>query len=486
MPRGNAKSTVSSLCSLYGLNADCFYPPYQPKKRIFSGEPVVLTLAVDKKQAQIVREGAMSIANYSPYVLKFAECKKTYIVNKKRGGRVEACSSDAGNKDGLKPDIVICDEWAAQKTDKALNTMVGGFGKKPQPLLIKITTAGDDCQSKPAKIDYDYSLDILKGVKKDEHYYISIRQADDDVKVNDFKRFGEFTPMLRIGNEYSKTLLKAIKNEYKKAYDSESPNKIREYLIKRLNRWQQDSEEKFLDTEALEKIKKCMIDPKEFDELIRGENYVGGYDMSIKVDLTARALWYKLPDGRYALDTKGFIPADSIDRHEHTDLIPYRYWIQQGYVDSIRGMVIDTNDVMEELMDYEIRNHVFGLEIVYDAAWATQFAADMSAGRNSRSQTYTMIECPQTTTRLNEPTNKFEELLMAGKIVIKRNDCFLWCCENAYIQYDNGGRRKIAKKSQKSPKRIDLLAAAIFGLVRVSTLEQGNLQHELETGTFTF
>lgn len=485
-PRGQAKSTGCAILSLYGLNSDVWYPPFHPEERQYSLNPRITCIAVDKQQAREVRDSAFKMAQLSPKINEQVIVKKTYIENKKRDGQLNNVSRDASNKDGGKDDMIIADEYAAWKDEKALNTLVGGFGKKPQCLLVIITTAGDDASTKPALNEYNAAIKILNGEIIDDKYAIMIRQMPNDMKIDDFDNYEVFTPILRSHNEYGKQLLETIKDEYKRAFEGDQPNKKREYLIKRCNLWQVDSEEKYLDSECLAHLRKAIIPQDEFMELIYNHASISGFDFSKKVDLTGMAELFKLTDGRYAIYTKGYIPKEAMKKHERTDGVPYTDWVDKDYIMTIEGDVIDTYQVMTDIVNFEDEHKINNKEGVYDPAWCYQFACDMSEGRNVKSKKYNMVEMPQTTTHLNEPTQKFKELVLLDQLVICENKCFEWCCENAYIVQDKGGREKIAKKNKDSTARIDLLAATLFAIARIDTLNSEDLINALKNGTFSF
>lgn len=151
--------------------------------------------------------------------------------------------------------LIICDEWAAHKEERRLNTLRGSFGKRKQCLLVKITTAGDDAMQKPAKNDYDRCVDILHGRIQDDTYFIIIRQLEATDNPSDFSLYEKSTPMLREKNEYSAQLFEQIKDEYNKAFNGGTEAAKIEFLIKRTNRWQVGSEHKFLNQEQLNKVR---------------------------------------------------------------------------------------------------------------------------------------------------------------------------------------------------------------------------------------
>ena len=109
---------------------------------------------------------------------------------------------------------------------------------------------------------------------------------------------------------------------------------------------------------------------------------------------------------------------------------------------------------MDHICDFEEENNLEVREVCLDEAFCYQLEIDLTEGRTKNGKTYACVGVPQTTTALNEPTNDFVELLLRGQLVICENPVFMWCCENAYISEDNGGRRKIKKQNKDSPNRL--------------------------------
>lgn len=484
--RGQGKSTMSAGQSLYGLTADALYPPYHPEKRIYELNPYIVTLAVDKAQTKQVRGTAMQMALHSPEILEQVDVKTTYIKGKRRGGDITAVSKETGNLDGAKLNLVICDEWAAQKEDTRVNVLRGSFGKRQQCLLMKITTASDDAMLKPAKYDYDRCCEILRGHIVDDNYFIVIRQLDECDDPADFSLYEKAAPMLREKTDYARRLLNAIKQEYSKAFEGGTSSQRTEYLIKRTNRWQVVSEEKFLKQEALDILKESMVPAEEFMSMIQGQACVNGIDASKVIDLTAQAYIFNLPEGKTGIFVHGFMPEESLYRHKKSDRIPYDTYAQQGYMTLIDGSYIDNNDMKEFMCKFERDNDLDIKAVCADRAYCYQYLIDLEAGRTPNGKSYEVIEVPQTTTYLNEPCLDFEKLLMARKLVVCENPIFLQHCANAYVESDKGGRIKIAKKNPNSPYRIDLLAAVINAFRKKDLLADQSIINAIANGTFSF
>lgn len=486
--RGQGKSSECAASSLYVLTADVIYPPYQPKSplRHFELNPSIITLAVDMKQTRQVRGTAMEMARRSPFLKDQIDVKQTYIKSKARGGECIAVSKETGNLDGEKLNLIVADEWAAHKEEQRLNVLRGSFGKREQCLLLKITTAGDDAMNKPAKTDYDRCLEILHGRIVDETYFIMIRQLGEKDDPADFSLYEKAAPMLREHNDYSERLLTQIKDEYNKAFNGGSEQQKIEYLIKRTNRWQVGSEQKYLDQDDLDLLEKSQIPEEEFLRLIKGRNAVNGKDASKVIDITGDAFIFNLPDGKIGIYTHGFMPSESKYRHMKTDKLPYDSYAENGYLTYIDGTYIDNKDLKEFMCDFEADNDLDIKGVAADNAYCHQLLIDLSEGRTPNGKAYDVFECPQTTTVLNEPCLNFQKWLRAGKLVICKNPLFIKHCANAYVEYDKGGRMKVAKKNKDSYFRIDLLAATLNAIRKIDLLESENLYNAIMSGSFSF
>lgn len=484
--RGQGKSTECASVGNYVLTADKIYPPYQPNKGHYELNPSVVTLAVDREQTKQVRGTAMEMARRSPFLKDQVDVKQTYIRSKKRGGEMVAVSKETGNLDGAKLNLIIADEWAQHREEERINVLRGSFGKREQCLLLKITTAGSDCLVKPAKTDYDRCIEILNGRIKDDTYFIMIRQLGEKDNPADFSLYEKCAPMLRENNAYAKRLLEQIKDEYNKAFNGGSEQQKIEYLIKRTNRWQVASEQKYLTQDMLDMLVASQVPEEEFLKMIKRRATVCGLDASKVIDLTATAFVFKLPEDKIGIYTHGFMPSDSLYRHQKTDKLPYESYKEKGFLSFIEGSYIDNADIKKHICDFERINSLNIKGVCADNAYCHQLLIDLDAGRMPNNKKYEVTEVPQTTSALNEACINFEKWLVAGKLVICKNDLFINHCANAYVEYDKGGRRKVAKKNKDSVYRIDLLAAVLNAIRRIDLLDSENLINAIMSGNFSF
>ena len=325
------------------MTSDVLYRPGdhdKPELHRYEAKPEVVCGAVDKEQAKIVWEDAAEIAKGSPEISGVLRIQATKISHKKRGGELKKLSKDTKNKDGGAPCIIIIDEYHAHPTSLVKDITSSGKGKRSQCLEFIITTAGEDAENKPCKIEDDIVKKILAGEIEDETYFGVIREIDDDDDPHDESCWVKANPIFQKQTEYSKELLETVRGEHNLAFGSGDNSKIRQWMIKRVNRWQVDAENKYM-SGHMDKWKSLAVSREKFVELTRGRECYIGTDMSKRIDLTADGHVFPLEDGRYAVCAHGFMPENQATKHEHSDRVPYKSWASAGWVTLTPGDVTE-------------------------------------------------------------------------------------------------------------------------------------------------
>lgn len=459
--RGHAKSTGMSAVVLYGMNADALYPPYHPEQAVYEMEPEVVCGAVDKAQAKIVWGDAQTMAENSPDIAERMIIKKTYMSTKARGGEIIRLSKDVKNKDGGKPCFIIIDEYHAHDTSYVKDTTSSGKGKRRQCLEFIITTAGRDAENKPCYKEDCTAIKILAGEIIAEDYFAMIRQIDDGDDPHDESCWVKANPMFRDleNDEYARDLYQEVKSSHDLAYQSGEYSKISEWLIKRVNRWQAQAENYYL-SGCMEQFKAAAKKPDEFKKLTYSREVYLGNDLSKRIDLTADGYVIPLDDGCFAITGHGYIPEEAATRHEHTDRVPYRMWANDGWCTITPGAVVDYDFPKARMQRMEKERSWIIKEIDYDPYNATQYAQDLEK------EGYTCVEIRQGVKTLSEPTKRFRELVMKGKIVHDGSPLLIWCFSNAVEIEDANGNIKLAKRTKDDSQRIDVAAAIINAFAR--------------------
>lgn len=461
--RGNFKSTQKSGQCLYHMCADVIYPPWHPELARFELSPEVECAAVDRGQAMRVFGDAKEIAKASPNIRKRLKIPKSNpVVHLTRGGFMRALSKDTKNKDSGAPSYFVVDEYHAHPTSEIYEIGKSGFGKRPQALLDAITTAGDDAQSKPCYAEEEGLKAMLRGeVPMNEAYFVMIREIDDTDNPHDKACWAKANPCLRYPNEYSRYLLEEIESEYTTAYGFNDAAKIRNFLTRRMNRWQAGAVNRYLDEFQLAAARRAQVDREAFAALTDGRECWCGFDLGKRIDLTGAAAVWLLDDGRVAVKMQGFMPQEGAARHEHTDRVPYTAWAEGGYVTLTPGAVTENAYVDEWIVAGEKGRGWKVVQTGYDGHNATDLAISMAQRRNNEDF---CVEIFQSCSGQNLAVKGFRDLLVQGKLVIEESPLAMWCLANAVEAVNGSGDSKLSKKHKDDTERIDPVAAAMNAL----------------------
>ena len=467
-PRGHAKTTIAAGIGLYFMAGDALYPPGEPEKARFEMQPEVDIVAVDRFQGRKAREDMAVMAQSSHAISRILEVKRSYIRHKKRGGEVVVFSKDKNNKDGGRPSLVITEEWHAHRERTNHEAAAKGLGKRAQSLDLMITTAGEDAENKPCYQDHLKNIRVLNGEFEQDDMFIMIRCIDDGDDPHNKKCWCKANAFFRGDSEYGRNLYEAVESEYRDAYMANDYAKIREWLIKRMNRWQPDSVNKYF-SGLMERFKALEIPQDEFAELTRGVSGHYGFDLGETRDLSGVGWCGRLPDGRIAVSVMGFIAQNRAKEHVLTDRVPYMEWAERGYCILTPGDVTDNAYIEDYIYTCESENEHFHYangrgaeEIDYDGHNANDMAIRMREHYNSESK---IIEIPQTCATLNLATKRFRELVISGKIVAEYNPLFEWCLSNAVEVKNSNGDIKLSKRYRDDTQRIDPVAGLMNALL---------------------
>ena len=471
IPRGHAKTTIAAGVGNYVMLGDAIYPPGEPEAAEYEMQPTINIVAVDREQGKIARGDIADMAKATPAFSKRLQVKNTYIRHKKRGGAVVVFSKDVNNKDGGRPSLIITEEWHAHLTSDVHDIAVSGMGKKRQCLEFIITTAGKDAENKPCYLDDLQYKQVLQGTLRQDDVFVMIREIDDDDDPHDKSCWGKANAFFRRDTEYSRNLREEVESQYRDAYGANNESKIREFLIKRMNRWQADSEIRYMTMQMMDTWKALAVSDEEYNRLIEGRETFVGADLSKKIDLTATGEVIELKDGRFAVDAHGYLPEEGVSAHEKSDRVPYGAWIRDGWVTKTPGNVTDYHAILKDIKDMEAAGRNIE-EFCFDPYQATHLAQDLTAywedryGEETAAQK--VIEIRQGYATLSEPTKLFRELVMQGKIVHRGNPLLTWCLANAVETKDVNENIRLSKKNITDNRRIDAAAAMMNAFVRAS------------------
>lgn len=478
--RGTAKTTRCAIKSMYGLTADKVYPPGKPELGYTIPNAIIQLMAVDKGQADELREPIVTISKSSPRLTSLIDAKNTYIKGKKHGGQIKVLSKDLANKQGGKPNLIIIDEYSSHATAKRAEAAKKGLGKKAQGLIYIITTAGDNEETNPAKNEYDYAKKILSGKIIDENYLPIIRETEDKDDIHNPEIWSKSNAMFRYCGKYaySDTLFDTVKKEHKRAFEGKDKELQRQFKIYRLNMWQERAVRSYLSAEDLRLYDECAVSSEEFKKLVANKQSIHGFDFSMRKDLTADGSIWQLADGKIAIDAIGFMPLETLKSHEQTDRIPYGEFVKQGILFTTLGDYTNREEFAYVVCKKAVEYKSTIKEICYDPHKALECVSDFTDGKYDKLGAgvfgdNNVIQIPQNNITLNIPTTLLRDKIREKKIVHNGNPLLHWCLTNCFeFSSKAGDLIRVGKENKDSNRRIDSAAAVINAFARIDSLKE--------------
>lgn len=433
VPRGNGKSTFAAGLALYLLTVEG-----EQSAKIYGA-------AADKAQAAIVFETAEKMVEASPQLAKgitayrnktmeFAESGSKYIV----------LSSEAYTKHGLNPSGIIFDELHAQPNRDLYDVLVTAMGKRAQPLMVMITTAGYDRNSICWE-QHEYARKIIDGTISDPTWLARIYAADAEDDWTSPAVWAKANPNYGV----------SVREEFLRqqcASALQSPAYQNTFRRLYLNQWTQQ-ENRWIDMAAWDGCGAALPD-------LAGRRCFGGLDLASTTDIAALVLVFA-PEAEgepVCLLPFFWIPQDSMIERERRDRVPYSTWVRQGLVEATPGNVIDYAYIRQRINELARRYEI--AEVAYDPWNATQLSLQL------QDDGLTMVEMRQGFASMTAPSKELLRLVLAGQIAHGGNPVLRWMADNVTAKSDPAGNVKPDKG--KSTNKIDGIVAAIMGLARMT------------------
>src|SRR5207302_7130094 len=129
------KTLLAAAVGLFGLVADG-----EKNAEVFS-------VACKKDQARIVWEDAMRMSQQHPELKEHIRKYAAALVVEDSFSTFKPLSSDTSSMDGLRPQMIVCDELHEWENRALWHKLVKGTVSRTQPLVFAITTAGANRRS---------------------------------------------------------------------------------------------------------------------------------------------------------------------------------------------------------------------------------------------------------------------------------------------------------------------------------------------------
>ena len=436
IPRKNGKSLEAAVVALYVT--------------FFDGEPGAegYCIATKREQAKIVFDDAKRLVLASPELCDRLTPLMVNIHRRSNASKLEPLGADRDSTDGLNPNLIINDEFHAQKNRGMLDVMETATGARRQPLNFQITTAGADIFT-PCGDQHDYACKILDGFLSDETFFAFIAHMDPGDDWTDESTWRKANPNYGISvkpADLHALVAKAIA----------MPAAAAAFQQKRLNVWV-STDAPWLSIDGWRRGQ-TVWDPAS----MAGERCYIGVDLSSKIDLTAVVAMFPPTDTRrsWRLLAWTLTPGDTLDTRAHRDRAPYRQWQKAGYLLANIGNQIDQDEVLRIIREARA---TYDVQQVGVDPWNTG-----NIGKVLAAEGLEVIDVPQTIQQMSQPAKEFEADVLDGLVDAGGNPLLAWSIANVVVARD--GKDNIYPVKKRSRGRIDPVIAALIAR-KLATLE---------------
>lgn len=435
IPRKNGKSLLAAAIGVYMFVADGEFGA-----EVYSG-------ATTEKQAWEVFGPARLI------------CKRLPTLQERYGVEVNAKNmnvlADAskfepliGNPgDGASPSCAIVDEYHEHASSDQVDTMLTGMGAREQPLLLEITTAGNNYSGPCYDAEVEYKK-LLAKVYQDDRTFVQIFGIDSEDDWTTEEALIKANPNYDIS--VSAEFLKAQQEAAKR-----NPSKQNAFKRKHLNVWV-GAANAWINMEDWAQCKDTKMKVEDFKD----EPCTVILDLASRLDITAKIkLWAREVGGKkhYYVFPTFYLPEETVHDggNDH-----YQSWVNAGHMIATDGEEIDFNeieaDVEKDLGDFDMR------EVVYDPWRAVQLAQGL-AERGALT-----VEWRGKPANNSPPMRELEAAITGKRLHHPDNPVLNWMASN--IVAKEGASETLMPKKEKPENKIDGIVAIIMGV--------GRLMHE--------
>ena len=435
VPRGNAKSTLSSALALYMLAADG------------EGGAEVYSLATTRDQARIVFGDAQTMARQcAGFRARFGVGVGAHNMHvMASGSKFEALSAEGSTLDGLNIHFGCIDELHAHKTRTVYDVVETGTGKRDNSLLWVITTAG----SNRAGICYEvrtFVTRLLDGVFEDDSQFgiiYGLDETDDWITEES---------LIKANPNWGVSVRPEVLLPLQ-AKAMQLPSAVNNFKTKHLNEWV-NADSSWMDMRAWDRC----ANPSLTLAAYAGQPCWIGLDLASKVDIAALVLVFTHLeiDGAYAVFGRYYLPEDTVHANGNSQ---YQGWMSAGRVTVTPGNVIDFSWIEADLIDFVSRHSVQA--VAFDPFQATQLSTRMM------SEGMPMIEVRPTVLNFSEPMKTLEALVLQGKLIHDGDPVLGWMASNVVAHLD--AKDNIYPRKERPENKIDGIVALIMAISRAIT-----------------
>lgn len=439
VPRGNGKSSLAAALCLLMLALDG------------EGGAEVYAAAVTRDQARIVFNLAQHMARTdAAFRAKYGVSIHAHaVVQDATASTFRSLSRDANALDGLNVHFAVLDELAAHKTREIHDVLVTATGKRSQPLLFSITTAGAN-QSGIGYEQWKYAMKVLRGESEDEAFFGIVYTLDDADNWEDPASWAKANP--NFGSSVNPDTIATLAHRARQIASQQTA-----FKQKHLNIWTNAAVSwmNMLQWDA------CADAPPEAE--FNGEECVIGLDLAAKIDLAARVkMFARVLDGvtHYYVFAHFYLPEAAIVDGRNAS---YQTWEAENWITATPGEVIDFDAIQLDLQTDATHHRL--LDVAYDPWQALKLAADLAA------LDIPVIEYRPTVANFSPAMKEIDALVRQRRFHHNGNPVLRWNVACVEVMEDFKGNIYPRKDRDDPLQKIDGLVALLMAMGRRMSLE---------------
>lgn len=440
LPRKNGKSFYACVIGWW-----CFTKDNEPGAEIYCG-------ATTEAQAWEVFRPAKQMAVVEPKLQSSLNVKVFGKAMKKidDGSRFEPVIGKPG--DGASPHCAIVDEYHEHPDSTLYDTMKTGMGAREQPLLLIISTAGDNLAG-PCRADWRDCEKLLDGAHEDDQLFTMIWTIDEGMNWATEEALIMANPNWGVSinpDQILPDLYNAVRDPAKQAV----------FKTKHLNLWVA-AKNGWVNMEKWNACADTSLHPDQF----KGQPCYVGIDAAAKVDVFSMVQLFERDGTLYAF-AKHYMPEETIERPENQHL---RNWVAQGHLIATPGARTDQTRVEDQLRDWSHDHNV--QEVAYDPkeiSYLIEHQVGLWAG-------FPLVEITQGPNLISQPMKELEALIETGNLRHNGDPVLTWMMSNVIKkEARGGGPTKYYYPAKERPEnKIDGVLALLMALSRHMVQSQG-------------
>ena len=467
LPRKNGKSFVAAVHGTYFLCAD-----HEPNAQIYCG-------ATTEKQANHVFLPVKAIIQQAKGLAKAFGIKAGAEEIKLPDGSCFSKIVGDGGGDGGNPHLAILDEFHEHVTRKAYETMWRGMGMRRQPMLLMITTAGDNTES-ICKQKYDTAVRVLSGQEQQDNLFAIIYEADKDDDPFSLETIKKANPNYGV----------SLKEDFLLDTMSAAKADIAErnsYLTKQLNIWIQAHNAYF----NMSHWSACIDNSLRLDDyrytfgkrlsrkdirngarlevnpLRKGVTCVIAVDLATRFDVCAVTYFFVKANGdgvnHYYVFNEYWLPEETCDDRHNPNYELLDTWRKTPQPSLGEGAMVlnvfpgaETN-LVELARILEERSELFQSSVIIFDDWNATAIMQML-----QQDGYNVASMAWTTKHLSPGMKELTSAMLAKRIHHDNNPMTNWMMSNVCSKQDANGNEFPRKPDGQNSKKIDGAATMIM------------------------